>query len=131
MKNLAKTDAHKKAMVSAMIAALGIVSEAAEMCGICRGQHYQWMKDDPDYKEQIDSIADMAIDFAESALKKKIEGGDTTAIIFYLKTKGKRRGYIERAEVEQSGTVTNIQVTVDNDKTSEELKRLINGGEAN
>jgi hypothetical protein len=89
------------------------------------------MKDDPDYKEQIDSIADMAIDFAESALKKKIEGGDTTAIIFYLKTKGKRRGYIERAEVEQSGTVTNIQVTVDNDKTSEELKRLINGGEAN
>lgn len=127
---MTKTDTHKKAMIAALISTLGIVSEAAAICDISRQQHYQWMKDDPDYKGQVEAISDMAIDFAESALKKKIGDGDTTAIIFYLKTKGKKRGYIERSEVEQTGTVTNIQVTVDTDKTAEELRRLIDGSKA-
>ena len=100
-----KTDIHKKAMLEALRASLGIVSEAAEVCDISRQQHYQWMKDDPDYRADVEAISDMAIDFAESALKRKIKDGDTTAIIFYLKTKGKRRGFIEKSEVEHSGTV--------------------------
>ena len=114
-------------MLEAMRASLGIVSEAAEMADIARATHYEWMKEDPEYRAEIESISDMAIDFAESALKKKIESGDTTAIIFYLKTKGKRRGYIEKIETEQSGTLNNINVTVDSGETAEALKRIING----
>ena len=39
-------------------------------------------------------------------------------------------GQRDKTELEQSGTVTNIQVTVDTDKTAEELRRLINGSKA-
>ena len=35
---------------------------------------------------------------AESQLHKQILKGNTSATIFYLKTKGKNRGYVERHE---------------------------------
>ena len=39
------------------------------------------------------------MDYAESQLHKQIGEGSTSATIFYLKTKGKSRGYIERQEI--------------------------------
>ena len=41
----------------------------------------------------------MALDFAESQLHKQIQNGEVSSTIFYLKTKGKKRGYIERQEI--------------------------------
>ncbi len=46
------------------------------------------------------------MDFAESQLYKQIKEGSTAATIFYLKTKGKKRGYIERQEIEHNGSVS-------------------------
>ena len=45
-------------------------------------------------------IQDSLLDLAESKLLENIENNENTAIIFYLKTKGKKRGYIEKQEVE-------------------------------
>lgn len=100
---MTKTDTHKKAMIGAMKQSLGIVSDACKIADICRQQHYTWLKEDTEYKQAIEDISEEAIDFAETALKKKIESGDTTAIIFYLKTKGKSRGYVEKAELSLTG----------------------------
>lgn len=88
----------KKAMIEALIKSLGVVTTAAKLAGIDRTTHYNWLKEDDDYKAQVESIEDIAIDFAESKLHSQIEKGDTTATIFYLKTKGKKRGYIEKQE---------------------------------
>lgn len=44
-------------------------------------------------------INQATLDLAESKLITKINEGHLTAVIFYLKTKGKARGYIERAEI--------------------------------
>jgi hypothetical protein len=56
------------------------------------------MEVDPEYKAAVQALSEVAIDFAESKLHKLIENNDTAATIFYLKTKGKKRGYIERVE---------------------------------
>lgn len=95
-----KTNALKKrAMLEALEKSLGVVNVAARAAGVDRTVHYDWLKKDAAYKQAVDDIQNIALDFAESKLHKQIERGDTTATIFYLKTKGKARGYIERQEV--------------------------------
>lgn len=100
------TKAKKRAMLEALQKSLGIVTVAVrslesdrEKAENLRRYHYSWLKTDDTYRQEVDSIADIALDFAESKLHKQIEKEDTTATIFYLKTKGKKRGYIERQEL--------------------------------
>lgn len=87
-------------MIEALEASLGIVSTAAPKANVSRTQHYQWLKDDPEYKKRVESVQERVLDFAESHLYKLVEDGNPAATIFYLKTKGKKRGYIERQEIE-------------------------------
>jgi hypothetical protein len=89
----------KKAMVEAMKKSLGIVSTACAEVGINRSTHYDWLAKDEEYKAEIDAISESVIDFAESKLHALINKGDVASTIFYLKTKGKKRGFIERQEI--------------------------------
>jgi len=93
-----QTEHNKKAILEALEKSLGVVTTACKAIGIGRTQFYQWLKDDPEFKRQVDDISNIAIDFAESQLHKQIQDGNTSATIFYLKTKGKNRGYVERQE---------------------------------
>jgi hypothetical protein len=56
------------------------------------------MEEDEELKEIMVEGRNARLDFVESKLDKKISDGDTTAIIFFLKTQGKERGYVERQE---------------------------------
>ena len=93
-------DIKKKAVVEAYKKAFGNVSVTMASVGIDRTVFYDWLKADAEFKEAIDNVQpeEVFVDFAENALTKRIQDGDTTAIIFALKTKGKKRGYIERVE---------------------------------
>lgn len=98
----------KKAMIDALVDALGIVTIACKKVGIARQTHYAWYNEDKNYQKAVDDILDVALDFAESMLHKQIQDKDTTATIFYLKTKGKKRGYIERTEIDANITIPHL-----------------------
>lgn len=93
-----KSDNHKNAMMEALKATHGNVSAAAAKVDISRKQHYEWLKTDPEYAQTVHDIQEGIVDFSESALLKQIKEGNIAAIIFHLKTQGKRRGYVERIE---------------------------------
>jgi len=95
-----KTDTKKEAMLQALERSLGIVTTACNAVGINRSTHYDWMRKDAEYKQAVKSIEDRTLDFAESHLHKLIKEGNPAATIFFLKTKGKGRGYVERQEIE-------------------------------
>jgi len=95
----------KKAMIEALEKTLGVVTTAAKMVGIERTTHYKWMENDAEYKANVDDVQNVVLDFAESALHKMVENHNPAATLFLLKTKGKKRGYIERQEIAHEGNV--------------------------
>jgi hypothetical protein len=110
---MTNSDINKKAMIEAMEKSLGIVTTACKSVGISRETHYRWIREDEKYRIEVESISDMALDFAESQLHKQISEGEVSATIFYLKTKGKKRGYVERVEQEVTGKMDNhLQISI-------------------
>lgn len=90
----------KEQMIEALRKNAGNVKLSTEAVGISRRTHYEWLDNDPDYKQAVEDVAEGCIDDAENALKTAIDNGDVTATIFYLKTRGKKRGYTEKIEFE-------------------------------
>jgi len=90
-------------MIKALEANRGIVTKACALVDIARQTHYRWLSEDPEYKAACEEVGETAIDSVEGKLYDLIDKGDTTATIFYLKTKGKKRGYIEKQEIEHTG----------------------------
>lgn len=76
---------------------------ACSKSGVSKTEAYRWRKEEPDFDKQCKQARyegeEANLDKAENILHKKIFiDEDRTATIFYLKTKGKNRGYVERQE---------------------------------
>lgn len=133
----------KKAMLEAMKKSLGNISAACNLVGVSRKTYYEWIGEDEEFNEAIEAINEQNIDFVESKLLEKINGKtyheetrefdakgkltnhkkvtkelqpDTEAIKFFLKTKGKKRGYIEKQEFDVNGKYI-VDFSEDGDKT--------------
>lgn len=108
----------KKSILEALEAHYGIVTDSCRSIGLNRSTFYEWLKSDLEFKAAVDEIQEVALDFVEGKLFERIKGvevvkgedkdgneityslpPDTQAIGLYLRTKGKKRGYVERQEV--------------------------------
>jgi anaerobic C4-dicarboxylate transporter len=99
-----KIQQKKNALIEALTQTLGVVTTACKMVGVDRTTFYKYLNEDPKFAAQVKDIQEVAIDFAETKLYEQIKDSNTTATIFYLKTKAKHRGYIERQEIQQETT---------------------------
>lgn len=79
--------------------ALGNVTVACTNFGIERQTFYNWYNADEQFRTACDAVKEKRKDFIESALDKRIQAGDTTAIIFAAKTLCKDRGFVETTNV--------------------------------
>tara|TARA_R100001510_G_C7628972_1_gene188264 strand:+ start:48 stop:401 length:354 start_codon:yes stop_codon:yes gene_type:complete len=107
-----RTQNNKDTMLEALEISLGIVTEACERTGLSRTQHYKWYKEDVAYRKEVDSIENKFIDFAESHLKKQIENGSTQATTFFLRTRGRKRGYNEKQEIDLTSGNEPIKINI-------------------
>lgn len=105
-----RSDNIKSKLLEALEDNKGIVSTSCKSVGIARSTFYEWLKNDEQFKKAVDEIQDVAIDFVESKLFQQIEEGNPTSTIFYLKTKAKQRGYVERQEIVHDGKLENTVV---------------------
>lgn len=100
-----KTNILKNNLIKALEQSLGVVTTACKKVKCNRSTFYKYYNNDPKFKAEVDAIQDIALDFVESKLFEQIKDDNTTATIFYLKTKGRKRGYIERQEIQHDGTI--------------------------
>jgi hypothetical protein len=85
----------------ALRASGGVVSDAAqklaEAYGSCSPASVRnYIRRHKSLQEVLDEVIEDNLDIGESALINGMKEGNMTAVIFYLKTKGKARGYVER-----------------------------------
>ena len=103
----------KESLLKALEQSLGVVTVACKKADIPRSTYYKWLKEDEMFAIAVQEIENVALDFAESQLHKQISDNSTAATIFYLKTKGKKRGYVERQEITGAdGMPTNFQIEI-------------------
>jgi len=79
------------------------ITEASKQIGMNRKTHYDWLNDSNDYKKACEDIENSFINIAESQLKKNINEGKETSLIFFLKCKG---NYRETQEIISTQKVT-------------------------
>ena len=89
----------QKRVIEAIMEAKGILAVAVRKLGCTRQTVYNYIKKYPGVKDFYDEANESNIDFVENKLMLAINDGNITAMIFFLKTKGKARGYVERREV--------------------------------
>jgi len=94
---------HKDMLIKAMVKHLGIVTKACEEVGISRNQFYVYYKTDDVFKKEIDDINEITLDFVEDKLFQNIKEGDRASIMFYIKYKGRKRGYVDSSDINISG----------------------------
>jgi len=74
------------------------VSATCKAVAISRRAYYKWLENNPTFKEAIELEQDSLLDMAETKLQQNIMEGKEASIFFFLKTKGKKRGYVEATE---------------------------------
>ena len=105
----------KEAMLQALENSLGVVTVACKQSDTPRSTYYKWLKEDEQFAKDVKEIENIALDFAESQLHNQMNEGNPSATIFYLKTKGKRRGYIEKSELDITSGDEPIKININID----------------
>ena len=87
----------------------GNVQESCKRANIGRRTYYSWKEVDQDFADACVDVKEGLLDFAESQLQGLIKANNVIATIFFLKCKGKSRGYTEKQELELVRNIDDIK----------------------
>lgn len=102
-----------KQFIDAIPGTGGIISAIAKRVGCTWRTARTYIDTRPSVAEAYQDECEAVLDLAEAKTIEAIKAGDTGMIRYYLSTKGKKRGYVERVEQENSGALQ-IQVVYEN-----------------
>lgn len=108
------TDKTKLLVIELFAEKCANIAACCRSVDISRDTFYRWYNDDEAFRKSIDEEREALIDFAEEKLFTSIKKGNVIANIFFLKTKGKDRGYTEKSEIDHTskGEAMNAPVSV-------------------
>ena len=116
----------KDAFLRALQKTRGNVSAACEAIQVSRRTYDNYLINDPIFSELVAEIREATIDYVEDKLLNNIERGWEASIIFFLKTRGRKRGYSESGSDAQSyeESVLQSQVESSDEAIIQEIQAL-------
>ena len=110
----------------------GLLTMAARRAGVSYTTINRYVHDFPSVAQAVHEAKESLLDFAEGKLFTAMKEGNMTAIIFYLKTQGKIRGYIERQELTgANSTPMKVEISVVSERAKQLTEEIIKGYEEN
>jgi hypothetical protein len=110
----------KNKLIDAFAECMGIIKCACDRVGTTRQNFNVHYRKDEDFKKAIDDILEEQIDFVETKMVEGIRNGNDKLILFYLRTRGKHRGWGETTDITSNGETINttpmINISVVNPK---------------
>ena len=82
----------------ALLANYGNVEAAARALGVAHSTMWARIKKSERLRAAREEAEEIALDIAEASLLEAVKRGEAWAVCFLLKTRGKKRGYVERQE---------------------------------
>lgn len=104
----------------------GLTCKQIALCnGFSLGSYYNWIKEDPKFKEAVEEGRQEGIATIVNRLYEKAENGDLSSIIFFLKNRAPERW--------RDGRDLNVQATANKttsitEKSEAELLAIVNAG---
>ena len=93
----------------------GLIAPAAQSLGIARITLDRWLKNSVELNLARQQAFESALDMTEGMLMKNIQSGNVASIIFMLKTRGYKRGYSDKLNIEHKGEIKIVIDSVDKD----------------
>lgn|SRR3990167_1003026 len=105
----------------------GFVTTVAKRLGCQRNQVYRMLRDYPTVRQAMDDEREKLKDFAESKLFKMIDDEVPAAVLFYLKTQARDRGYIEKQQLDIAvkQELDNALSLLEKNLTDDEYQRIL------
>lgn len=113
------TRKRKRILLKALEENKGLVTFACKSCNISKQSYYKYFHADPEFRKLVEQIQENVLDFAEHCLYRNMNQGSDSSTIFYLKCRGRSRGYIEKQDI-QNTIINDPLAGIDRSKLSDE-----------
>ena len=94
----------KRLFLSAFIKNKCNITQTCRVTGINKQTYYNWKKSDELFNKYLSEVGEIVTDHVEGRLHELIDNLNPSAVIFYLKTKGKHRGYQQSANIDHTNS---------------------------
>ena len=92
-----KIEMSAEKVTAQLVKSKGNISKAARQLHVSRMWLHTFINDHEDVSAELSQVREHVLDDAETMLQTRMKNSDTL-LIFFLKTQGKARGYVERTE---------------------------------
>ncbi|MGI9068032.1 MAG: hypothetical protein ACR2HX_16720 [Pyrinomonadaceae bacterium] len=120
----------RDALIDALRSLDGNMAATARRFHCSRTVVWRYVNEDHELRELVEELGESFIDETENKLFEQIRAGNIAAIIFFLKTRARHRGYSERLELAMSTREIEVELGAATIDTADQTSALNGHGPA-